>query len=259
MVDSLRAIATIQDVTQRERLLSSDYTVRLENFEDDGSDAVVGELVRCQKTNLPAEIAASGRKALSAARLGHSVVFRLNHKKGVLGVQYDNRVVSPGRILDYLSAFNPAAIYGMAPVIDAKAWQKFNSGPTRKLSFRIANPRHMGELSGSGKAVGQGFKAMAEAYDAPSIAVEISMGHHKGALSNAIGGLASVLSSMTFPGVRVDRLQAVTLVNDASEEIDLIQERIVARDELNIDDRDPDKNWKIKRDFLCAEMKRIIG
>ena len=56
MVNMLRQVAGIADRDRRERLLAADYTVRLENLEDDGADAVVGELTRCQNTNLPAEI-----------------------------------------------------------------------------------------------------------------------------------------------------------------------------------------------------------
>ena len=257
MVDMFRFVAKIKDKSARERQLSTDYVVRLENLDDDGSDAVVGEIIRCQATNMPSEITAGSRKKLTVERLGHSVVFRLNHKTGAFGIQYDSRIVSPGRILEYLSAFNPAAVYSMTPKINAKAWEKFNSGGTRKLSIRIAQPENMQDLSGNGKAAGEGIKAMAEAYDAPSIAVEISMGHHKGFLSGAVNGLAKQLLNMT--GGRLDKLSAVTYIDDASEEIDLIEDRIVSRQTLNIDDRDPEINWKVKKAHLCAEMKKLLG
>ena len=51
----------------------------------------------------------------------------------------------------------------------------------------------------------------------------------------------------------------MTVVNDATDEIDLIQERLVASDELDIHDRDPDTNYKIKRDYLIAQMKKMVG
>lgn len=259
MVDILRQVHGIADKAKREVLLSSDYIVRLENLEDDGADAVVGELLRCQKTNLPAEIAGSARKTLSAERLGHSVVFRLNHRTGAFGIQHDVRIVSPGRVLDYVAAFNPAAIYSMTPKVNAEAWKKFNAGQTRKLSIRIANPESMDDLSGSGKAASMGIRSMAEAYDAPSISLEISMGHHKGFLSQAVSGLATQLVNMVSPSARLDKLSAVTIVGDEREEIDLIEDRIVSRDTLQIHDRDPEVNWKVKRDYLCAEMKKITG
>lgn len=40
MVDMLRQIAAVASKPDRERQLAADYVVRLENFEDDGADAV---------------------------------------------------------------------------------------------------------------------------------------------------------------------------------------------------------------------------
>lgn len=258
MVDMLRTIDLESDKAKRERRLATDYVVRLENLEDDGKNAVVGELVRCQDTNLPAELSGGKRRALSAQRLGHSVVFRLNHKIGALGIQYDRRIVSPGRLLDYIAEFNPKAIYTMNPKINEEAWGKFVSGGTRKLAIRIANPDQMSLLSGQGAAAARSFRSMAEAYQAPSILIEISMGHHKGFLSSAVENLARQLFEMGG-GARLDRLSAVTVIDDEREEIDLIEDRMVAREELEIHARDPDTNWRVKRDYLCKEMKKLVG
>jgi len=259
MVDMLRQIADIPQKDQREKLLSSDYTVRLETLEDQGQDAVVGELTRCQNTNLPSEIDAGARRPLEVDRLGHSVVFRLNHRLGVLGIQYDSRVVSPGRLLDYIAAFNAGATFRMDPRLDPQAWAKFNNGPTRKLSIRVANPENMGNLDGTSRAASDSLRAMSDAYDAPSIYVEISMGHHRGFLADGVNALARQLAAMNFPGVRLDSLSAVTVVNDSTEEIDLLEQRVVAKETLSIDDRDPDRNWVIKRNFLIQEMIRLVG
>ncbi len=159
MLEMLRTIAAIDNKTDREKLISQDYTVRLENLEDDGASAVVGELVRCQGTNFPAELDGNNRKALTAKRLGHSVVFRLNHKTGIFGIQYDPRIVGPTRILSYIAAFNPAAIYSMLPKINEEAWKKFSKGDTKKLAIRIANPGNLNVLGGAGEAASTDFAA----------------------------------------------------------------------------------------------------
>ncbi|MFH1795379.1 MAG: hypothetical protein ABIK36_12255 [Pseudomonadota bacterium] len=258
MVDILRFIAA-KPMADREKLLATDYTVRLEKLEDDGPHAVVGELTRCQNTNLPSEIDSDDRKALEVDRLGHSVVFRLNWQTGVLGVQFDTRVVSPGKILEYLSAFNTAAIYSIAPKIDAQNWAKFNSGSTRKLTFKVANPDDMGDLDGSAKAASDSFKAMADAYDAPAIQIEISMGHKSGFLSTAVTGLAQQLASMAFPGAQLEKLTAKTVVNDEMQVIDLIEELVVAKDALEIHDRDPEVNWNVKRLYICSKMQSMFA
>lgn len=85
------------------------------------------------------------------------------------------------------------------------------------------------------------------------------MGHHGGFLSAAVNGLAKQLAEMNVPGFRLDKLQATTVVNDESEPIDLIEERVVAKDSLNIDDRDPEKIYSVKKKYLVDEMKKLVG
>ncbi len=259
MVSMLRQAAKEPDKQKREVQLAQDYVVRLEDLRDDGADAVVGEFVRCQSTNLPGELDGATRKSLTAKKLAHSIVFRLNHVKGILGVQHDPRVVSVGRILEYLSSYNVAAQYRLDPRVNKDAWKKFSSGETRKLSIRIANPDSMDDLAGDGKAASDGIKAMANAYDAPSILIELSMGHRKGYLASAVSDLADLISTSIGSKARVDKLTAVTVVNGESEEIDLIEDRQVLKDTLSIDDRDPDKNYDIKVSYLSIEMKKLTG
>lgn len=259
MVSVLNQIAAIPVGAAREKTLTADYTIRLENYEADGEDAVVGELVRCQNTNLPSEVSAEGRSELSAARLGHSIVFRLNHRLGRLGIQYDRRIISPGRLLDYLVEFDPTSLHGLAPIISQEAWQKFNSGPTRKLMIKIANPSDMNALAGAGQAASSAFKSMAEAYDAPYIGIEMSMGNFKGQLAEATSDLVRAITQMVAPGVKVDKLKAVTVVDDVSEELNLLEELVIAKDTLTIDDRDPEFNWKLKRTYLSQQMRRLVG
>lgn len=259
MVDVLRTIANEKDLSKREHTLAQDYRIRLEELDDDGPDAVVGEFIRCQSTNLPSELDGAARKPLTAKQLGHSIVFRLNHKRGVIGFQHDPRVVSIGRVLEYLRIYHGAAFYSVEPRMNKEGWKKFKAGDVRKLSIRIASPDNMNDLGGDGKAASSGLKALAEAYNAPTIGIELSMGHHKGFLAKSVKGLADLLSNAVGPNARVDKLQATTVVNGDVEEIDLIEERQVLRDTLAIDDRDPVKNYAIKKNFLCSEMKKLIG
>lgn len=259
MVDILRQIASEKDRSKREQLLSQDYTIRLEELEDDGADAVVGEFVRCQSTNLPSELDGAVRKPLTAKQLGHSIVFRLNHKTGVMGFQHDPRVVSIGRVLEYLRIYNGAAFYTVLPRVNKDAWTRFKAGSIRKLSVRIASPDTMDDLKGDGKAASSGIKGLAEAYEAPVIGIELSMGHRKGFLDDAVKGLADMLSTAIGPKARVDKMTAVTVIDDISEEVDLIEELQVLRDTLAIDDRDPIKNYNVKKSYLCREMKKLIG
>ena len=257
--DILDDIIKIPEAADREKQLAANFIVRLERLEKDGADAVVGEMVRCQGTNLPSEIVDGTRQIIDADQLGHSVVFRYNFRLGKLGIQYDVRTLSPGRLLEYVSAFHAAAIYSLQPIVNADAWRKFMAGDVRRLTARIANPSDMGELDGVHNAAGQGFKAMAEAYNAPMITLEISMGTFPGALSKATNALAQGLAAMNFPGVSLDKLRGKVVTNDQIEEFDLIEDRVVTKADLEIHDKDHNVNWNIKRKFLSDDMKRLFA
>ena len=142
-------------------------------------------------------------------------------------------------------------------MIDEDAWKRFRKSPARKLAFRVANPENIGQVAGGAEAATSGLKRMGEAYSSPFISVEISMGGRRGALDNVLN-LASALRNLTG-GARLESMKAKIIENDATEVVDLIQERVVSRDTLELHDRDPAINWSIKRDFLCQEMKRLIG
>lgn len=256
-VDVLRQICAVTPESEREKQLTTDYTIRLERLENDGADAVVGEMVRCQNNNLPSQIKDGNRENLDVDELGHSIVFRYNGKVGVLGVQYDHRIISPGRILEYVSAFNAAAVYSIDPKIDKSAWQKFANGETRNLAVRIAHPTEMDDLDGVHQDSGSGLRAMGEAYSAPHIKFEISMGHYKGSLQNAVS-LAKSLLGMSG-GARVEGMRGKVISNDELEELDLLEHRVVTKEDLEIHRKDFEVNWKVKRDFLCKDMKSRFG
>lgn len=140
LLDVIRKISLIPSAKGREKQLAQDFVVRLETLEDDSADAIVGELTRCQGTNLPSEIDGDKRKALTAKSLGHGIVFRLNHKKGFLGIQYDQRILTPGRLLEYVASFNANAIYSIAPIIDKKKLGSLQRRPNPQTGDTDSKP-----------------------------------------------------------------------------------------------------------------------
>jgi len=259
LIDVLENIKKVSPKSKRERTIDTDYRVRLEQLHNESSNVVVGELLRCQSTNLPAALNSAGvREQLDTPRLGHSVVFRYDAQKGVLGIQYDVRVISPGRFLDYLLEYDSSAAYSALPVLKDGSWKKFQNGDIRKIVIGVAQPADVSVVSGASNAATSGFKKMGAAYGAPSMVVELSMGHHKGALLKSVKEVATDLLNMVGSGAYVTKLTAVTEINDAREEVDLLKDRLVARDTLAIDDRDPNTNYQVKIAFLTKEMKRLV-
>ena len=254
-VDALREIDKIQKKGDREREIGSDFVVRLEEFGSDGPGAYAGEIVRVQSRNMPSEVSSTGRAPLSTANpLGHGVAFRYNEAKSIICIQHEPRIASCGRFLDYIFACWPEAFYDVKPVIRPKAWEMFNKGDVKKIAIKLAEPENLGALASAHEAASTGFRKMAEAYDAPIIKIELSMGHRGGKLSDKVKALAEGLLKQSSSGASVEGMKALAYVDDAREDIDLIESRLKVTETLPLDDRDPAKNYSIKKMFLKKAM-----
>ncbi|MEA1833997.1 hypothetical protein U8607_18065 [Methylobacterium durans] len=254
IIDVLRRIDAIQGYGNRERHIGSNFVVRLESLDEENQHVVCGELTRIQSTNMPSEVTTAGRTALSTQnRLGHSVVFRINHHLGLLGMEFNSRVCSPGRLIGYLAEFDPTAAYRMLPLVREDAWERYNRSEPRKIQVSVASPTDLSVLDGDGRAVGEAIAAMGEAYEAPKITVEISMGQARGHLGQRITGFVhELLTKSSQEEIQLEKLKAFT--PDFPEGIDFLDELVVFREELSLHDRDPDINFSIKKDYLRRVM-----
>lgn len=257
-VDVLSKIAEIKKKSDREHEIYPDFDVRLEEFEHDGPDAIIGEIIRVQNTNMPSEVLEDGRCPLSTPNpLGHGITFRFNSETSVLCIQYDPRIVSPGKLLDYMAACFNDAVYDIKPMLKPEAWKKFNKSEVKQIAIKIADPIDLGSVDPEHSAARDGFRAMGEVYESPNVKIELSMGHHKGYLSEKVKGLAkSLVHSMESKsdGSSLVTLRAVTYIDDARDDIDLIEDRLKVKEILPLDDRDPQKNYKIKKIYIKKIM-----
>ncbi|GJD83649.1 hypothetical protein [Methylobacterium haplocladii] len=254
LVDVLRRIDSIPGYVNREKHIAPNFAVRLELLEEENQHVICCELTRIQSTNLPSEVTPAGRTALTTSnRLGHSVVFRVNHHLGLLGMEFNNRVCSPGRLLNYLHEFDSTASYRMLPVVREDAWERYNQSAPRKIEVKVASPTDLSVLDGDGRAVGEAFSAMGDAYNAPQITVEISMGHSPGHLGRRItGAVRELLSRSARDQIQLEKLKVYN--PDYPLGIDFLSELLIFHEELNLHDRDPDVNFATKRDYLRRVM-----
>jgi hypothetical protein len=257
-VDGLRHANTIPKGIQRQRQVGADFVIRLEEFEDSGPDNVVGEIVRVQSTNMPSEVNNVGRFALSTNNpLGHGVIFMFNHKKGILCIQNEPRIVSSGRLIDYVRECGTAARYSIAPMIRPNAWKNFGEGTVRKFAVRIAKPELLADVGTVHQSSGAGIRNLGSAYDAPSIKIEFSMGGgRKGSLSEAIKGFAEYIFNATKDSnASIESMNAVVYHDDTRDEIDLIEQRLKCSDSIDLHDRDPNINYQLKKSAIIKAMQ----
>ncbi|GEO99992.1 hypothetical protein GCM10007887_27570 [Methylobacterium haplocladii] len=141
----------------------------------------------------------------------------------------------------------------MLPVVREDAWERYNQSAPRKIEVKVASPTDLSVLDGDGRAVGEAFSAMGDAYNAPQITVEISMGHSPGHLGRRItGAVRELLSRSARDQIQLEKLKVYN--PDYPLGIDFLSELLIFHEELNLHDRDPDVNFATKRDYLRRVM-----
>lgn len=242
-----------RDHNNRQVQLTSGLVVRLERYETDAGE-LVGEFTRVSETNFPFEVQADGVKALQTdGPLGTGVAFRFRPSDHTLAIQYDTRIVPPGRAIEYLMQFDRRFAYLITPKLDTLNWRKFNNHPVRKLRIGIASPQNLGEIENTGAMVKSSLQRLGEAYSAPVITIEIGMGQRKGSLNEAAKELARSFSSLFVRGeADIRSLRGTIKMADdlPSEEINLIDEILSERLEFPSPRNDPERNYELRRSIV---------
>jgi hypothetical protein len=255
--DIISQIGAIPRPRDRERQLAEDYYVRAEIVES-ARGSIHGEFTRIQKTNYPSEISDAGRRPLSTRNpLGHGIVFRYLPATNHLGLQYDPRTISPSKFVEYIREMVDGARYELTPIVRTDMWEKFNRGIVRKVSITVAQPTNLAAIErGGAQSVVHSLRDMGEAYEAPNITIDLSMGHRTGGLSERVKNMARHFRTQAVQDqVEVSSMKAkVQQEGEKSEDLDLLQDILSVKDKLELSDNDPDANYRVKLSALRDKM-----
>ena len=253
------ALQTIKEHehAEREVQLGEGVSVRLERLDNDAGE-LAGEFTRVRRDNFPYRVMPDGVEQLDVdGPLGNGVAFRYRPHDRLLAIQYNNLLVSPGRVVDYLLQFNNRFAYDFTPKMNEQNWRKFNDNPVRKLNVAIASPQNLAAVEDEFATVRSAVSSLSEAYQSPVVKIEMSMGHNKGALRNNIRDLASAIYQKIAGGeADVRSLKATISSEDGepSEEINLIDEFLSEKVQFPNPVNDPEANYEIRRGLLLNAM-----
>lgn len=261
LADVLDEIYALGTARTREADVAADCRVRLERLAKDNGH-VVGEFTRVQSTNFPSEVRDGGVFKLGVnGQLGHGIAFRFRPKDHILAIQYDSRVLSPGRIFSYLLEVKKDAAFELTPCMNDSAWERLDKRPLKKLKIRVASPADLANVEDEGAAVGESFRALGLAYGAPSVTIEIGMGGKNGSLSDTAKTMARQVFEL-FANDEIDlrgmRAICETQDGERNDEINLIDEILSVKDELVLPDNDPDKSYEMRRKWLKDKMAKHV-
>lgn len=199
----------------------------------------IGEISRNQKTNFPHEVTNSGPIPLSTLNnLGHGLSFVFDPALSLLVMQFDTRTVSPSRFVSYLKEFGGNSLWH-EPIVKKDVINKFRTLPTRKIEIGIASPKNFTGLEG--EEFQNSMQNLAEAYGGAKITLTIAAGRGENLPDKAKTFVNKLLENMG--SVRKMKITTSQPSNADDHELNLIKDLLSEENELDIDDRDPQKRF----------------
>lgn len=182
---ALEQVFALGEPGARQRQMAQGLTCRLEHYRREGG-VLAGEMTRVRHEDYPAEIHPHGRQALNVnVPIGDGVAFRFREADHTLAFQYDDRILSAGKFLDYLESMHAGALFDAHPIPDRDEWARFQASPLKKVSIRLASPTDVVTDEDSMEAAASSFRRLGQEYGAPLVTLEMSVGTGGGFLTEA--------------------------------------------------------------------------
>lgn len=260
LADVLRLIAQRSIADRESRVGDENFLVRLEDFVET-ADEMHGQFVRGQSGNRPGRMLPDGTGNLPFHEpLGHGIAFRYRFRDGLLAVQFDPKILSPSKIMEYLYQQEPRAEYNLRPIMRKDAWERFEALPLRKLEVAIAGHPNPHDLENNDQPVWRNAAMIKDAYGADTVRFQISMGHRRGALADAAKDILREAFRRHLNGE--DDIRAIKGVMETgdglpNDEIDLMGALFDVKEDLHFDGDDFPRFYSLRRDLLRAKIRLL--
>lgn len=234
--------------------------VRLEDFVESETE-IHGQFIRGQTSNRPGRMLPAGTDNLPFNEpLGHGIAFRYRLRDGLLAVQFDTKILSPGKILDYIYQHEPTAEYSIAPRLRDDAWQRFAELPLRKLEVSVAGHANAHDLDNDAQPVWRNVALIKQAYGADTVRFQISMGHRDGALrEGAKNVLREAFRRYESGEDDIRAIRGVLETGDGipNDEIDLMGTLFNVKEVVEFDGDDFQRYYALRRELLRNRIRAL--
>lgn len=258
--DVVRLIAAKPIADREARVGVDDILVRLEDFGETAGE-LHGQFVRGQSGNRPGRMLPIGTGNLPFAEpLGHGIAFRYRPANGLLAVQFDSKILSPSKMVEYLYQHEPRAEYLLTPRLREDAWERFEELPLRSLEVSVAGHPNAHDLENETNPVWRNVATIKEAYGADTVRFQISMGHRDGSLlENAKDILREALRRHEAGEDDIRKIRGVLDTGDGvpNDEIDLLGTLFDVKEELHFDGDDFPAFYRLRHDLLRNKIRLL--
>ena len=250
----------------RERDLFGGVLFRLHQAVDEDG-FIVGEFARRQMENIPPEATQDAIEPLPIADdsgIGHMAAFAYDPIDRVLALQMNRRCASANRIAAYLRIVNQTWLYSLSPIASGDAWERFNSGRPRRISFGISNAQAVRRIEGQENGLLSTITNQALSVQGTVVRVEISVGRERRSFLDrtAVTRAIAQLTGLRGGDSDVTNLRVASKPEDGGsiDEIDFLEEFLSEQDNFTLP-KDPLQNYNIRKTFakLCLQRQKATG
>jgi hypothetical protein len=240
----------------RERQLAAGFRCRLERFTATPG-YLTGEITRVRSDDFPSEVHPHGTTVLNVGvPIGEGVAFRYRESDHVLAIQYDPRVVSPGRFIDYVNQLVPAAQFLSKPKVDANALAHFRAHPLKKVRIKLARPQDLRNVEPSMQSAARAFRTLGRDYAAPLVTLEMSVGHEDSSLSRDAKRMIEgfVRRAAVGSGVKSIKVRPDNGPGEENAEVNLLDALLSVKDTIDRPSNDPQSNYDARRRIVQSAL-----
>ncbi|MBN2971190.1 hypothetical protein JW805_04075 [Roseomonas aeriglobus] len=244
----------------RERQLAAGIRVRLERYVTTPG-LLTGEITRVRDDDHPSEVHPHGTTQLNVAGpIGEGIAFQYRERDHVLAIQYDVRTVAPSRFIEYIMALVQNARFTFEPKADANALRHFRARPLRKAKVRLASPQDLRNVEPAMASVARSVRSLSRDYGAPTITLELGMGHEDGSLGQ---DAKRMIEGFVRRAGADDNIKSVKATPDngvgiENAEVNLLDALLSVKHTINRPSNDPVQNYVERSRIVQAALNAHV-
>lgn len=254
---ALSQIEALGQPGAREKQLAPGFKCRLERYVATAG-YLTGEITRVRSDDFPSEVHPHGTTRLNVrVPIGEGIAFRYRERDHVLGIQYDPRIVSPGRFMDYINQLVPEAQFYAEPKADLTALAAFRARPLKKVRIKLARPQDLRDVEPPMQSAAKAFRSLGRDYAAPVVTLEMSVGHEDGSLSQDAKRMVEgfIRRAGSRSDVKSVKIKPDNGPGEENREIDLLDALLSVRDTIESPSNKPDRNYDARRSIVERALR----
>jgi len=221
----------------------------------------IGDMVKIRLNDIPPKTKMSGRQIDidldEDEGLGEETAFLYDQDVRVLVLQRNYTAVTAAGFTSYFKYFGNVKKLNLLPVVKPEAYQRMEKmNIVRRFEIDFAGLQNLSIAKGSGKGA-NAMVDLANETDSPYQKVILSMGNQKGTIARIRSFVEEVLS-LFKENVKKIKITGKEFIDGETEIIDLLEDRMVDIEELDLPRGDHDLARKIRKQALYRAWNNRI-